>query len=333
MYIKQIGFEQRFENDRNLEVMNLVIVAELKEIWKQKSDLSCLNLQQDWPSDTPQVENLNGGELLPLTALTLYHSSRKNTEYITWTIRAGESKTVIVGKSMCDARITQTSPSRNEAHDAWLKTLNLTEVVECERTLRLRPWWKWQDFAQAGWYFLGVSDRTRCFSCKGLAQNWRDGGDPLLRHLESYPWCDFAQQRKRELEVIMQAGNDMSKYDEVSQTFEFPLTTPANPTFAKVAKRSKTFKSTNLPCDVKNSVRAGFYWLGVADRIKCCYCNGGLQRLSIFDNLFVEHAKWFPHCEYTNRVLGVPLVRRIAKYYNRVDHRAGCVDSHVSVHD
>jgi len=222
-----------------------------------------------------------------------------------------------IANKMGDARITRVSPNKNEAHEACLETLDLTDVRTRERTLRLRPWWDWQGFAQAGWYFLGVADRVRCVSCKGLAQNSGEEENPLLRHLELYPWCDFAQKRKRELEIIMHAGNDPHKFNEVSQTIEFPLTSPITPSFANMVKRADSFDNTHLPCDAKDAARAGFFWLGIADRIKCYYCNGGLRRLSPFDNLFVEHAKWFPHCEHINRTLGVPLVRRIARYYDR----------------
>jgi len=218
---------------------------------------------------------------------------------------------------MSDARITKVSPNKNEAHEAWLKTLDLTDVKTRERTLRLHPWWDWRRFAQAGWYFLGVADRVRCVSCKGLAQNWGEEENPLLRHLELYPWCDFAQKRKRELKIIMQAGRDLHKFDEVSQTIEFPLTSPVTPSFANTEKRVDSFDYPHRLFDAKDAARAGFFWLGTADRIKCYYCNGGLQRLTPFDNLFVEHAKWFPHCEHINRTLGVPLVRRIARYYDR----------------
>ena len=224
---------------------------------------------------------------------------------------------------MGDARITLVSPNKNETHEAWLQTLDLNDVRERERTLRLRPLWDWRGFAQAGWYFLGVADRVRWVSCKGLAQNWGEEENPLLRHLELYPWCEFAQKRKRYLEVIMQAGNNPSKFVEVSQTIEFPFKSPINPSFANVVKRVDSFNNAHLPCDAKDAARAGFYWLGVADHIKCYYCNGGLRRLSPFDNLFVEHAKWFPHCEHINRTLGVPLVRRIAKYYDRTIGNCG----------
>ena len=39
---------------------------------------------------------------------------------------------------------------------------------------------------------------------------------------------------------------------------------------------------------------AGFFYLGVGDRVKCFYCNGGLQHWKNDQEPWSEHAKWFP---------------------------------------
>ena len=39
---------------------------------------------------------------------------------------------------------------------------------------------------------------------------------------------------------------------------------------------------------------AGFFYLGVGDRVKCFYCNGGLQYWNNDQEPWSEHAKWFP---------------------------------------
>jgi len=35
-------------------------------------------------------------------------------------------------------------------------------------------------------------------------------------------------------------------------------------------------------------------YLGERDRVKCWYCNGGLQNWDPDDEPWTEHAKWFP---------------------------------------
>ena len=37
-----------------------------------------------------------------------------------------------------------------------------------------------------------------------------------------------------------------------------------------------------------------FSSLGQRDRVKCWYCNGGLQNWERDDDAWTEHAKWFP---------------------------------------
>jgi len=82
--------------------MKLATVAELKEAWRQKTNLNCKKFQQEWPDNTPKVEGLNADELSSLVLLTLYHTSRKNTEYLTWTISEGGNRITIMGKGSSD---------------------------------------------------------------------------------------------------------------------------------------------------------------------------------------------------------------------------------------
>ena len=37
-----------------------------------------------------------------------------------------------------------------------------------------------------------------------------------------------------------------------------------------------------------------FFVLGRSDRVKCWYCNGGLQSWEYTDSPIIEHAKWYP---------------------------------------
>jgi len=58
-------------------------------------------------------------------------------------------------------------------------------------------------------------------------------------------------------------------------------------------------------------VDAGMYYLGERDRVKCWYCNGGLQNWERDDNPINEHAKWFPLCEYVLQQKGPDYVYQI----------------------
>ena len=58
-------------------------------------------------------------------------------------------------------------------------------------------------------------------------------------------------------------------------------------------------------------VNAGMYYLGERDRVKCWYCNGGLQNWERDDDPMEEHAKWFPLCEFVLQQKGPDYVHQI----------------------
>ena len=48
--------------------------------------------------------------------------------------------------------------------------------------------------------------------------------------------------------------------------------------------------------------------MGESDRMRCWYCDGGLQDWKTEDNPWFEHAKWFPLCEFILQKKGVDFV-------------------------
>ncbi len=50
--------------------------------------------------------------------------------------------------------------------------------------------------------------------------------------------------------------------------------------------------------------KAGFYYYGMKDMVKCFYCNGGLRDWCDTDEPFAEHARWFPHCSFIKQLMG-----------------------------
>ncbi|XDV33300.1 hypothetical protein PO909_003750 [Leuciscus waleckii] len=57
--------------------------------------------------------------------------------------------------------------------------------------------------------------------------------------------------------------------------------------------------------------KAGFYYIGRNDDVKCFCCDGGLRCWESGDDPWVEHAKWFPRCEYLLQEKGQEFVRQI----------------------
>ena len=98
----------------------------------------------------------------------------------------------------------------------------------------------------------------------------------------------------------------------------FPCHHPINPHMRSREARLQTFldHSTTWPAyrvraTPQQIVDAGMYYLGSRDRVKCWYCNGGLQNWDQEDDPWEEHAKWFPLCEFVLQQKGPEFVHRI----------------------
>ncbi|KAH3729430.1 hypothetical protein DPMN_055401 [Dreissena polymorpha] len=55
-----------------------------------------------------------------------------------------------------------------------------------------------EQLAEAGFYFTGVGDEVRCFSCNGRLRNWKEHDDPWTEHGRWFPSCGFARAIKGE---------------------------------------------------------------------------------------------------------------------------------------
>ncbi|CAK8695780.1 unnamed protein product [Clavelina lepadiformis] len=102
----------------------------------------------------------------------------------------------------------------------------------------------------------------------------------------------------------------------------FPCLNPVNPHMRSEESRVQTFldHSSSWPAHriratPRQIANAGMYYLGVRDRVKCWYCNGGLQNWERDDDPWEDHAKWFPTCEFLLQQKGVNFVHQIASRF------------------
>ena len=72
-----------------------------------------------------------------------------------------------------------------------------------------------------------------------------------------------------------------------------------------------TWPAHRIRATPQQIVDAGMYYLGLRDRVKCWYCNGGLQNWNQEDDPWEEHTKWFPSCEFVLQQKGEDFVQRI----------------------
>ncbi|KAH9487775.1 Baculoviral IAP repeat-containing protein 7 [Bulinus truncatus] len=75
---------------------------------------------------------------------------------------------------------------------------------------------------------------------------------------------------------------------------------PKRPEFALKCQRIDTFKTwpRNHFLKPEDLSATGLYYTGISDCVRCFFCGGGLRDWEHGDDLWVEHAKWFPKCPY-----------------------------------
>ncbi|KAM5181755.1 baculoviral IAP repeat-containing protein 2 [Mantella aurantiaca] len=151
------------------------------------------------------------------------------------------------------------------------------------------------DLAKAGFYYIGPGDRVACFACDGKLNNWEPNDNALTEHRRHFPDCTFVT-----------ASAKSSLRSNVS-----------NVCMQTTSSRLKTFINwpPRIPVTPKKLAEAGFYYVGRNDDVKCFCCDGGLRCWESGDDPWVEHAKWFPRCEYLMHIKGQSFVQNIQERY------------------
>nr|XP_039257868.1 LOW QUALITY PROTEIN: uncharacterized protein LOC120334414 [Styela clava] len=163
--------------------------------------------------------------------------------------------------------------------------------------------------ARTGFFYLGDMDRTQCFSCGGVLSNWTLEDDAMAEHRSHFPNCKIVlgtEQRNYKVNEFPDPPADRAR--------DYPCRFPSNPHMSNEVARQDTFdhrlpvgRTAATPAEIS---QAGFFFLGERDRVKCWYCNGGLQNWEYDDMPWIEHAKWFPTCQFLLQVKGQHFVYR-----------------------
>nr|XP_005482646.1 baculoviral IAP repeat-containing protein 2 [Zonotrichia albicollis] len=163
---------------------------------------------------------------------------------------------------------------------------------------RLRTFQSWPltflsptDLAKAGLYYLGTADKVACFTCGGQLCNWEPKDNAVSEHRRHYPNCPFVENLIREQQSFNVSNVSMQTHEARVKTF---INWP-----------------TRIPVQPEQLADAGFYYVGRNDDVKCFCCDGGLRCWESGDDPWIEHAKWFPRCEYLLRVKGREFVDQI----------------------
>ncbi|XP_013419082.1 baculoviral IAP repeat-containing protein 3-like, partial [Lingula anatina] len=64
-----------------------------------------------------------------------------------------------------------------------------------------------------------------------------------------------------------------------------------------------------------NLAKAGFFYAGISDNVKCFYCDGGLRNWEPQDDPWTEHARWFPFCDFVLQRKGEEFIRHVQQRF------------------
>ncbi|KAH9487770.1 hypothetical protein Btru_068725 [Bulinus truncatus] len=83
--------------------------------------------------------------------------------------------------------------------------------------------------------------------------------------------------------------------------------------YANITERLKTFQKwlndyTKTPEELAD---AGFFYEGYADCVRCFHCAGKTRGWEADDDPWIEHARWFPKCEYVSERKGKNFVAAV----------------------
>ena len=90
-----------------------------------------------------------------------------------------------------------------------------------------------------------------------------------------------------------------------------------SPAFSQYQARIDTFRDwpatlSQQPADL---ARAGFYYFGIKDMVKCFFCNGGLKNWDHNDDPYEDHVRWFPKCQYVRQLMGVEYIESVREKF------------------
>ncbi|RUS69622.1 hypothetical protein EGW08_022609, partial [Elysia chlorotica] len=185
--------------------------------------------------------------------------------------------------------------------------------------------------AEAGFVYIGSGrdsdDSVICFDCKIIKRNWLEFEDIKETHRTMSPTCGMVlgtaqnisfgrMQQATNLNAIASSVSDRNVSDGGSDPSRLGIITerPKRCEYAVRVKRLESFGE--WPADhhinKEDLADAGYYYAGYGDCARCFYCGGGLRNWEQDDDVWVEHARWFPKCAFIRQRLGKVFIDTVA---------------------
>ncbi|XP_030850362.1 baculoviral IAP repeat-containing protein 7 [Strongylocentrotus purpuratus] len=224
-------------------------------------------------------------------------------------------------------------------------------TFEVERRKTFKAWSntcqvKPNSLAKAGFFYVGIFDRVKCFSCGGQIEGWEEGDTAMDEHKKMYPHCHMVKNQDKR-NVTIEKWNEMQKrlgqrteevdgeivwgkhktltsddcVDAFCETSYEKLSASFQPLFGGELDRLNTFRDNwleeyKLPSsETRWLANAGFYYTGPGDRARCFYCKGGIENWKGDDEPWSEHARCFPTCEWLKEMIGKDFVDEVQDFF------------------
>ncbi|XP_013399962.1 baculoviral IAP repeat-containing protein 7-like [Lingula anatina] len=203
----------------------------------------------------------------------------------------------------------------------------LATFVNWPSGARVRP----RDLARAGFFYVGTGDRVQCAFCEGILRNWEPGDQPLQEHRRHLSTCPFVlglevgniplEEPSTALPLAVSesqshaVGGSRTGSENTTNEATLGILTarPRHERYAIENTRVQTFANwppSRIPRP-EELARAGFFYAGFGDNVKCFFCDGGLRNWEPQDDPWAEHARWFPRCGFVRLCKGDAFIQMI----------------------
>jgi hypothetical protein len=118
------------------------------------------------------------------------------------------------------------------------------------------------------------------------------------------------------------ATSDFNKLQNVLGLSDSVISEKAyHPAYTSYQARLETYKEwpATLSQQPNDLAKAGFYYFGIKDMVKCFFCNGGLKNWDHNDDPYQDHVRWFPKCQFIRQLMGAEYVDHVREKYKNMD--------------
>ncbi|KAB5546458.1 hypothetical protein PHYPO_G00072260 [Pangasianodon hypophthalmus] len=153
---------------------------------------------------------------------------------------------------------------------------------------------------------LGPGDMVRCCRCDRTPRHCAHEDRATGAHRRHFPARALVSRRDTSFVPRVPASTDsvdgqlLSQLQRLAAGEQVTTGQAAYPEMEPEDTRLTTFSTwpTSSSIQPETLARAGFFYTGHSDNVKCFFCDGSLRNWEPGDDPWQEHAKWFPRCEY-----------------------------------